>query len=433
MTEQLVKDLTEAVKEMRRYGEELEKKYDGLMKDAQERANQAISELKDKLDATEKRLAEAETKLARPAMASLEAEAEKLTKEREARERKEAFFAACRYGIKYLKEEARKHVHVLSPAEIKAELAESARALKNAGYVQEAKALIESNDQTGGFMAPPEFDTEIRKGVVLQSSLRGLATMRQTSRRSLQFPVRTGLFSAVWASELGQHQENQGYKVSLAEVPNHEMVALLFYSLEDVEDVVYDLEGDLTASAIEQFAVLEGKSVIAGNGIGQPQGILELPNLPGFHLQKTGSATDIPADKLIDFFYTGVKEDYARNGTWLMNRKTHGFIRKIRSNTGGAGTGDYLWQPGLQAGVPDMLLGRPVVEQPDMPDIGASNYPIAFGDFRRGYLIVDRIGVKVQRLQERYIDQNLIALYIRRRVGGQIVIQEAFNLLQTAA
>ncbi|NJL73327.1 MAG: phage major capsid protein [Candidatus Competibacteraceae bacterium] len=139
----------------------------------------------------------------------------------------------------------------------------------------------------------------------------------------------------------------------------------------------------------------------------------------------TGFATSSPTDCLYDLFY-GLRAEYRANSTWLMSSATANVVSKFKD-----GEGRHVWQPSLQEGRPPTLIGRPVVIVEDMPPVGAGNFPIAFGDFRRGYTIVDRQGVRV--LRDPYSAKPHVLFYTTKRVGGDVTDFAAIKLLKIAA
>ena len=143
----------------------------------------------------------------------------------------------------------------------------------------------------------------------------------------------------------------------------------------------------------------------------------------------SGAAADFaatnPSDKLIDVVHS-LKRGYRSNATWLMSDLTLAAIRKFKS-----GQGDYLWQPGLQQGQVGVLMGYPVVTDDNMPAVGAGNFPIAFGDFKRGYMIVERVGISI--LRDPFSAKPHILFDTRKRVGGGVQNFEAIKVLKISA
>lgn len=289
---------------------------------------------------------------------------------------------------------------------------------------EEVKKLTISDDTTGGFLAPKEYVGDIIKGIVLYSPVRGLARIRTTSQRSVQMPKRTGTFAAKWVGENETRTETTGLTYGLEEVPNHELYALVDISFQDLEDSAFDLEAEIRAEATEQFGVAEGAAFVSGNAVKRPEGFMTQSDVGSVN---SGDANLITADGLIKLFYE-LKSGYVANSTWVMNRSTVRQTRLLKDTTN-----QYIWQPGLQAGEPALLLGRPVVELPDMPNIAANAFPVAFGDFRRAYVIVDRLSVSVLRDPITQATSGAVRFIFRKRVGGQVILPEAIKKLKVAA
>ena len=293
---------------------------------------------------------------------------------------------------------------------------------------EEMKALTVGTDPTAGYLAPVEYAREIIKGEVEFSPLRRIARVRPTSRRALQIPKRTGTFGAVWTAESGTRSETTGLSYGLEEFPTHEMYALVDVSEQMMEDSEFNLEDELQLEFSEQFAVTEGAALVNGDGAGKPEGLLQHADVAETVSGSAGSIADASgqADGLIDLYH-GLKTAYAVNGTWLLNRATLSEVRKLKD-----GQNNYIWQPGLASGVPNTILGQPYVEVPDMPDVAANAFPIAFGDIRRGYVIVDRINLSVLRDPFTQATSGNVRFIARRRVGGQVVLAEAIRKLKVS-
>jgi HK97 family phage major capsid protein len=306
-----------------------------------------------------------------------------------------------------------------------ANLDAESKSLVKFASASEAKALSNTDDSAGGFLAPAEYVTEIIKAVQLLSPMRDLARIRTTSNRSVQIPVRKGTFAAAWVAEVGTRTETTGLKYGREEVPAHELYAEVIISEQDLEDSAFDMEAEIRAEAAEQIAIAEAKAFINGTGVGQPEGFLQNATLVA-NFVANGGATLTSADKLIDL-WAAVKTAYASNATWTMNRATLAAVRKLKDSQN-----RYIWEPGLAPGNPSTIIERPYVEMPDMPDIASNALPIAFGDFRRAYSIVDRVQVVVKRLNEKYADTGQIAFIVRKRTGGQLVLAEAIKALKMA-
>ena len=225
--------------------------------------------------------------------------------------------------------------------------------------------------------------------------------------------------------------------------PTHgELYAYPQASEWSLDDVFFDVEAWLAEEVAMQFAQQEGTAVISGNGTNKPTGMINTtpvttadfasPLRAAAAYQYIASDTDtlgspqtpgITPDSLIDLVYT-LNSAYRSNATFVMNSTTTGSVRKLKDTTN-----QYLWHPGLQAGQPNNLLGYNVETWEDMPDIGTNNFPVAFGDFRRGYVLVDRVGLRITR--DNVTTPGFVKFYIRRREGGIVTNNDAIKFLRT--
>ena len=292
--------------------------------------------------------------------------------------------------------------------------------------VAEKKALTVSNDSTGGYLAPPEYVRELLKTITEMSPIRSISRIRSTSARSVQVPKREGTFAAQWVAESGTRSETTGYRVGLEELPAHEMYALVDISEQDLEDSVFNLEAEMQSEFATQFAVAEGTAFVVGNSVGKPEGFMSNGSIGNVD---SGSNTAYDADDLITLVHS-VKPDYSRNGTFVFNRNTLAAIRKLKD-----GAGQYVFQASmsLQGGVTNTILGHPYVEAVDMVNAAQDASPIAFGDFRRGYMIVDRINLAVLRDPFTQATTGNVRYIARKRVGGQVIMPEAIVKLTQKA
>ena len=295
----------------------------------------------------------------------------------------------------------------------------------------EMKILTVGDDVRAGFLAPKERVREIIKAATVFSPIRTIARIRTTSQKAVEIPKRTAQFSAAWVAEQGGRSETTGLTYGLEELPTNEMYALVDVSNQMLEDTDFDLNAELTTEFGEQFGVLEGTAFVNGTAVGQPEGFMTNTDVA---TTNSGSATTIAdtdgqANGIIDLIHA-VKEAYAVNATFALNRTTLGAVRKLKDVSSGAGS--YLWQPGIQAGLPNTILGHPYVEATDMPDEGAGNEPIAFGDFRRAYTIVDRIVMSVLADPFTQSTSGNTRFVARRRIGGQVMLAEAIRTLTCA-
>ncbi len=295
--------------------------------------------------------------------------------------------------------------------------------------LDEVKSLSLGDDTAAGYLATPEMVREIIKGEIEFSPIRSIARVRTTGKRSVQIPRRTGQFSAVWVAEQGTRSETTGLTYGLEDIPTHEMSALVDVSEQMLEDSDFNLEQELQQEFTEQFGVAEGTAFVTGDGSGKPEGFLDNTDVASTN---SGSAstiadTDGQANGIIDLYHA-IKTAYARNATWVLNRTTLGSVRKLKDNQK-----NYIWQPGLASLRPNTILDAPYIEATDMPDEASNAFPIAFGDFRRGYTIVDRVQLSVLRDPFTQAGSGNVRFIARRRVAGQVVLPESIRLLKCAA
>ena len=288
----------------------------------------------------------------------------------------------------------------------------------------EQRALTVANDASAGYLAPPEYGNEILKAVVEFSPIRAYAKVVHIAGPEIRFPKRLTSTNAQWVSEIEDRPESTLTYGQLTLAP-HELATFVDVSKQLLEDAAYDLEAELRDAFAEDFGVKEGASFISGTGIGRPKGILVAEGIP---IVASGTAATLganPADMLIDAM-AKLPSVHAQNGAWLMNRTVLATVRKLKDAQGA-----YLWQPSIQAGQPATLLGRPVIEAVDMPNVAAGTFPIVFGDFS-GYRIVDRIGVSVLVDPFTKATNGITRFHARKRVGADVTHPDRFVKIKVA-
>jgi HK97 family phage major capsid protein len=299
----------------------------------------------------------------------------------------------------------------------------------------ERKTLVVSNDTTGGYLAPPQMAAEIIKAEVLYTPVRDIVTVQPVGSAEFLQPKRTGTAAATRQGETGTRVETQNPAWGMMKIPAPEMYAEARVTWANLEDSAYNLESILAQEFGEQFGVKEGAEFISGNGVNQMLGLLDTNAAgPGTPLAYTPSGTaatiagaaGAQADGLITLFHA-VKTAYARLGRWLLNRGSLGKVRMLKDSQG-----RYLWEPSVAPGVPGTILGAPYTECPDMPDEAANAFPIAFGDFKRGYMVTDRVSVAITRDPYTIANVGQVKFFARKRVGGQVVLGEAIRLYKCA-
>lgn len=286
----------------------------------------------------------------------------------------------------------------------------------------EVKSLTVSPDTAGGYLAPPEFSREVDKNIVQFSPIRQAARVGATASGSVIIPRRTGAPTAGWVGETEARPEAQSAYGQI-EIPINEAACYVDVSNQLLEDAAVDVAAEVAFDLAEEFGRIEGAAFVNGDGLKKPLGILQDASVA---FTPSGNASALTADGLIDLFYA-LAPFYRQRGAWLANGKTLATIRKFKD-----GQGQFLWQPGLAAGQPETILGRPVVEAVDLPDIAAGAFPIAFGDFSTGYRIYDRVTLSLLRDPYSQATSGLTRFHARRRVGGGVVRAEAIRKLKVS-
>ncbi len=299
----------------------------------------------------------------------------------------------------------------------------------------ESKQLSAGSDPDGGFVAPDETAQEITRLLEDSSPLRRIAEVRQVGSSNFKKPISRGGAAAGWTGETDARAETQTPTLDLIAFPAAELYAMPAATQTLLDDSLSDIDQWLAAEVQDVFAAQETAAFVNGDGIGKPKGFLSYVNAADAAQQwgevgyvATGvdgdfAATD-PVDSLIDLIYAP-KAVYRPNARFVMNRRTVSAVRKFKD-----ADGNYIWQPANAAGQPSTLLGYAVTEIEEMPGIATDTTAIACGDFRRGYLIVDRAGVRVVR--DPYSSKPFVLFYTTKKVGGGVQDFNAIKLLKFA-
>jgi len=283
---------------------------------------------------------------------------------------------------------------------------------------------------------PLEIAQTIDRILAKASPIRGLATVQQIGSSIYRKPITTVEAASGWVAETDSISTTSTPTISAIDFPAMELYAMPATTQPLLDDSFVDIEQWLANEVQIVFAEQEGAAFVSGTGSGQPKGFISYTNVAdaswswgniGYIASGAAGAfaSSDPADALVTLAYAP-KQGYRANGTWVMNRKTESVVRKFKDSTD-----NYIWQPGTSVGQPSTLLGYPVAEAEDMPDIAANSYSIAFGDFARGYLVVDRVGIRV--LRDPYSAKPYILFYTTKRVGGGVQNFEAIKLMKFAA
>lgn len=304
------------------------------------------------------------------------------------------------------------------------------------GRETRATQAVTSGGSAGGFALPEIIERQIARLSVDISPIRQLATVRTVGSPDYKelFDVNGAGFE--WVGEADTR--NQTNTPDLAEVtPTFGMAsAKPQASEESLDDLFFNVEDWLISSAAEAIAQGEGVAFTTGNGTKRPTGFLGGPAplatadssraFGTLQFVASGVAAALPADtdKFYDLIYA-LRARYRRNARWMTSKLVLASLRKYRNTDG-----DYMWQPSLQAGEPDRFMGYGVAESEDMPVVAANAFPLAFGDFKEGYLICDRVGMRVTR--DEITTPGFVKFYVRKRVGGCLRNTQAIKLLKVA-
>ncbi|CUX74421.1 phage major capsid protein [Enterocloster clostridioformis] len=279
--------------------------------------------------------------------------------------------------------------------------------------------LSESTDADGGYLVPEEFEQQIITGLDEANVIRSLAKVI-TTHHDRKIPVAVGHSAATWTAENAAYTESSptfGQK----QIDAFKLTDLIRVSVELLQDSEFDLEEYIANEFARAFGSAEEEAFCVGTGTNQPTGIFTANG--GTVGVTAASATAITVDEVINLVYA-LKSPYRRNAKFLMNDATVSLIRKLKDQNGA-----YLWQPSVQAGQPDKLLGYDLYTSPYVPTVAAGALTIAFGDFQN-YWIGDRAGRTVQRLNELYATNGQIGYVATERVDGKVILPEGIQLLK---
>lgn len=323
----------------------------------------------------------------------------------------------------------------------KAEASPERRAFVD-GYLRkgaevEVKSFVGSNTIDGGFAVPREIDAEIDRTLKAISPIRGIANVVQVGSAGYRKLVTTGGTPSGWVAEGAARPETDTPDFAEIAPPMGELYANPAASQAMLDDARFDVEAWLAGEIATEFARAEGAAFVSGNGTNRPRGFLAGPITAETDAVRAfgtlqyvasgaagGFAASNPQDRLIDLIQS-LRSPYRQGAAFVMNSATLSAIRKFKTADGA-----FLWQPAMAEGRPDTLLGYPVVEAEDMPDIAANAYAIAFGNFRAGYLIAERAETAI--LRDPFSNKPFVHFYATKRVGGAVSNSEAIKLMKFA-
>ena len=302
----------------------------------------------------------------------------------------------------------------------------------------EEKTLSVGSDPDGGYTVPTQMESGIDRVITEISPMRQIARVIQVSTAEYKRMTSQGGSTSGWVGEQAARPNTNTPTLAEQKYPVMELYANPAATQSLLDDSALNIEQWLADEVSIEFAFQEGGAFVNGNGASKPKGFLQGDKVANasWTWGKTGYVvTGVSGDfadnttnpgaeteNLVDLVYS-LKPAFRQNARWAMNRSTVSEIMKIRD-----ADGRQLWASGLQLGQPDILLGYPITELEDMPSTTADAFAMAFGDFRRGYLIVDRIGIRV--LRDPYSAKPYVQFYTTKRVGGGLAHFDAIKLLK---
>ncbi|SDI07091.1 phage major capsid protein [Pseudomonas panipatensis] len=298
----------------------------------------------------------------------------------------------------------------------------------------QAKALQIGVEADGGYAVPEELDRAIIELLRDESPMRQVCNQITVGTPDYKRLVNLGGAGAGWVGETAPRPETGTPALAQINAFMGEIYANPQATQTSLDDMFFDAEGWLNSEVGREFSEMEGSAFLLGNGTNKPKGVLAYPlavtgdkTRPYGTLQKliSGTAGAFNGDKLIDLVHA-LKAGYRSSATWMMNNLSVAYVRKLKDSDG-----NYLWRPGLEVGQPSSLIGYGITENEDMPDIAADANALMFGDFKRGYTIVDRIGTRV--LRDPYTNKPYVGFYTTKRVGGMLVDSQAIKVLTLSA
>ncbi|MBV9930394.1 MAG: phage major capsid protein [Alphaproteobacteria bacterium] len=302
----------------------------------------------------------------------------------------------------------------------------------------ELKAVTGVSDTAGGYAVPEEIDATIDRLLTSVSPIRAIANVVKVGSAGYRKLVTSGGTASGWVSEVAARPETQTPTFNEIAPPFGELYANPAASQAMLDDAAFDVEAWLANEIATEFARAEGAAFVSGSGANQPKGFLSQGATAQSDASRafgtlqfvpSGAAgaflAGTPQDRLIDLVQA-LRPPYRQGAVFVMNSATASVIRKFKTADGA-----FLWQPGLVSGQPDTLLGYPLVEAEDMPDIAADSLSIAFGNFKAGYLIAER--TETQILRDPYTHKPFVHFYATKRIGGQVSNSEAIKLMKFTA
>lgn len=298
----------------------------------------------------------------------------------------------------------------------------------------ERKAVQTTTNQDGGYAVPEELDQTLLELLKDESPMRAVCSQLTVGTPDYKKLVNLGGAGSGWVGETDPRPTTGTPTLAQIQAYMGEIYANPQATQASLDDVFFDVENWISTEVAQEFAEKEGQAFLLGDGDKKPKGILSYglaatadKDREFGTLQKilSGAAGNFTGDNLIDLIYA-TKKGYRNGAVFMMTNLTQAKARKFKDNDG-----NYLWQPGLQLGQPSTLLGYGIEENEDMPEVAADSNAVLFGNFKRGYLIVDRMGTRV--LRDPYTNKPYVSFYTTKRTGGMLLDSNAIKVLTLSA
>jgi HK97 family phage major capsid protein len=300
----------------------------------------------------------------------------------------------------------------------------------------ERKAMSVGSEVDGGYLVPQDMSGRMIQKIYDTTPMRQISTVDTISVDSLTGPIDRDEAGAGWVSEIGSRAETTTPTVGEWNIPTHEIYAEPRVTQKLLDDAAFDVEAWLTRKVSGKFSRLQNSAFVVGNGIGKPRGFTDYSTAAtadGSRAWKilqhiaTGNNGDFPSSNPADTLFdveSALNPGYRNSAVWVMPRAVMLKVRKFKDTTNGV----YLWQPSLQEGRPSLLMGYRIFEAEDMPALATGSLSLAFGNFREGYQIVDRIGIRT--LRDPYTAKPYVKFYTTQRVGGDVLNFDAIKFVK---
>ena len=292
----------------------------------------------------------------------------------------------------------------------------------------EAKTMSNNSDEDGGYLVRPELSDKIVEKIFESTPMRQLADVQTIGSDQLEVLEDLEEIESGWVGEMGTRGNTGTAKLKVVKIPVHELYCAPLATQRQLDDAVWNIEAFLEKKAVAKFGRDEATGFVTGDGVMKPKGILSYEAGTGFNQIEQVNSTSVGVLAGDDIFSLegALKADYRKNASLLTNRLAMAALRKLKDSQG-----RYLWEPALNGKGVAMIGGYPIYIGEDMPAVANNNLPVAFGDFKQGYQIVDRIGIRV--LRDPFTKKPFVEFYMTKRVGGGVINFEAIKLLKIKA